>query len=505
MQFHSYAYVFAFLPITWVVYLILRETRFANWFLTAASLFFYAYLAVWYLVPLMISAVLDYFVGQKIGDSDSPVARKRWLMVSLIANLGMLAAFKYLGWITGELSTLLAMMGIGFPVVALALPPGISFYTFQTLSYTIDIAKGEFKPRRNFIDYMSFVSFFPQLVAGPIERAIDLLPQIEKIRPRVPVAVVNGAFFLILFGLFQKTVLADGFASIVEFAERTIAKDGSMPAGMGLLFTYGFAFQIYCDFAAYSMIARGTARLFGIELQRNFLTPYMSSSPSEFWTRWHISLSSWLRDYLYIPLGGNRGGTWLTLRNLMITMTLGGLWHGAGILFLVWGVYHGLLLAVYRIFPIDQFLIGRFGRVGKLLSMFIFFHLVCIGWIFFRANVTTIGPIWASILATPSMLTDTIAAYSVYFGKVPILGLIKGILSGVMTRNWYVSVGGYIFLLIWIPLMISDVIGWRRKCEMADLFPIWNPVVKVVSVVVLFYAIVFFGARDASEFIYFQF
>ncbi len=475
MEFHSYVYIFAFLPVVWATYLLLRETRFVNWFLTAASLFFYAYLALWFLIPLIISSVLDYFVGWKIGDSDDPKTRRRWLMVSLVGNLGMLSAFKYLGWITGEVAALAGLFGATFPVITLALPPGISFYTFQTLSYTIDIARGDFKPRRNFIDYMAFVSFFPQLVAGPIERAVDLLPQIEKKRPVVSAAVANGAFFLILFGLFQKVVLADGFASIVEFTERTITKQGVMAPGMGLLFTYGFAFQIYCDFAAYSMIARGTARLFGVELSRNFLTPYMSSSPSEFWTRWHITLSSWLRDYLYIPLGGSRGGTLLTLRNLMITMTLGGLWHGAGVLFIIWGVYHGLLLVLYRLLPIDTYLIRRFGGFGKVVSVIIFFHLVCIGWIFFRATPATIGPIWTSILATPSIVVNVVVSYAQYIGTSPIQNIVKGMLDAIVNRDVYLRAAGNIFLILIVPLVVTEIIGFRRKCEMADLFPAGIP------------------------------
>ena len=187
---------------------------------------------------------------------------------------------------------------------------------------------------------------------------------------------------------------------------------------MGLIFAYAFAFQIYCDFAAYTTIARGVAKLFGVDLMRNLPTPYFSSNPSEFWTRWHISLSQWLRDYLYIPLGGNKYGSFNTLRNLLITMFLGGLWHGAGILFIVWGVYHGLLLILYRLVPIDTYLVRWLGPVGKLLSIVLFFHLVCIGWIFFRATPEQVGPIFRSIVAFPGAIVDIVSLHSTYWAQV---------------------------------------------------------------------------------------
>ena len=330
------------------------------------------------------------------------------LVISVVANLGLLSVFKYTGWVSQSVADLVAGFGVALTPVALALPPAISFYTFQSMSYTIDIYRREFKPYRNVIDYLSFVAFFPHLVAGPIMRARDLLPQLARVRNLPSAAVVSSALFMILFGLFQKTVLADNAGSIVDLVTRKIVPGATLDPGLGLVFGYAFAFQIYCDFAAYSTIARGVARLFGVELMRNFLTPYFSASPSEFWSRWHISLSTWLRDYLYIPLGGNRHGRLLTIRNLMLTMFLGGLWHGAGILFILWGVYHGLLLVIYRFLPIDQILIRHLGRFGKLVSIVLFFHLVCLGWIFFRATPEQLWPILQSILVLPQAVVGPI-------------------------------------------------------------------------------------------------
>jgi hypothetical protein len=274
---------------------------------------------------------------------------------------------------------------------------------------------------------------------------------------------------------------------------------------------YGFAFQIYCDFAAYSTIARGSAKLFNVNLMRNFLTPYMASSPSDFWQRWHISLSTWLRDYLYIPLGGSKHGKWLTMRNLMITMFLGGLWHGAGFLFILWGLYHGLLLVIYRVLPLDQWLVRYCGRrLGKLLSIVLFFHLVCFGWIFFRATPGQFGPIWSSIVALPGAVIDHIAAYAVYFEPVSLFSLdflrvCFGTVRGFITANWALTVYGWGIVLFALPAIVTDIIAWRRGVEFADLYERMPTTVKIGTILLLLYAIQFFGRRESNEFIYFAF
>ena len=512
MTFNSINYIFVFLPLTILGYYLLRRTIFANVFMACASLFFYAASAIWFLVPLFITALLDYFIGQKIQDSNDSAYRKRLLIVSVAANLGLLSIFKYTGWLSIELASLATLFGVSISTISIALPPAISFYTFQSMSYTIDIYRREFHPYRNVVDYISFVSFFPHLVAGPIMRARDLLPQLAKMRPPPSHAEVNVAFFMILFGLFQKTVIADNVGAIVQLITKILGPTNNvLPPGLGLLFMYGFAFQIYCDFAAYTTIARGTAKLFNVNLMRNFLTPYLASNPSEFWQRWHISLSTWLRDYLYIPLGGNRYGTLKTMRNLMLTMFLGGLWHGAGFFFILWGLYHGLLLVIYHFFPIDEFFVRCFGRrVGKFFAIVFFFHLVCFGWILFRATPEQFGPIWNSILAIPGSIASHLENYATYFKGVPLFSLgflstCKGTIVGWFTANWLFMVYGWGILMFSLPVIFTDILAYRKGVEFTDLYqymPLW---LKVVLILLLFYAIQFFGRRDSNEFIYFAF
>lgn len=512
MTFNSLSYVFVFLPLTILGYLLLRRTQLTNVFMALASLFFYAVAAIWYLVPLLFTALLDYFVGQKIHDSNDPAYRKRLLIVSVVANLSLLSVFKYTGWLSGELEALLALFGVSVGAVSIALPPAISFYTFQSMSYTIDIYRREFHPYRNVVDYISFVSFFPHLVAGPIMRARDLLPQLARHRPLPSAAVVESAFFMILFGLFQKTVIADNMGTMVDLIVKILSPTNrELPPGVGFLFMYAFAIQIYCDFAAYSTIARGTARLFNVNLIRNFCTPYLSSNPSEFWSRWHISLSTWLRDYLYIPLGGNRQGKLLTLRNLIITMFLGGLWHGAGFLFIVWGLYHGVLLVLYRVLPIDELLTRTLGRrLGRLAAIVLFFHLVCFGWIFFRAAPDQFFPIWRSILALPGALAHHLASYAPYFEKTPFFSLgflhvCMGTVAGWVSANWVLTVYGWGIVVFALPSIVTDVIAWRKGVEFPDVYermPVW---LKVCVILILLYGIQFFGRRDSNEFIYFAF
>jgi D-alanyl-lipoteichoic acid acyltransferase DltB (MBOAT superfamily) len=510
MQFNSFSFIFVFLPVTLAGYLLLRKTRFANAFIFIASIFFYASSALWYLLPLFATALLDFIVGQYIADSKDDRFRSHMLWLSVVANLALLSVFKYTTWLTGDLSRGLAVYGIAFSPITLALPPAISFYTFQSMSYTIDIYRREFKPYRSVIDYLSFVSFFPHLVAGPIMRARDLLPQLARIRDLPSASKVSVALFMILFGLFQKTVLADNFGLIVESIQRLIPVNGLTP-GLGLVFTYAFAFQIYCDFAAYTTIARGVARLFGVELIRNFLTPYFSSNPSEFWSRWHISLSSWLRDYLYIPLGGSRDGRLMTLRNLMITMLLGGLWHGAGVFFILWGLWHGLLLVLYRLLPIDSIVVRHLGRLGKLLSIVIFFHLTCIGWIFFRATPEQFMPIVRSIMELPGAVASIVIAYEPYLGWSLIIHpwtlvtILVGMVKGFVSANWTFSIYCWGLLLFALPLWITDYLGWRKQGEFPDLFEAMSWPVRTVAILVLLYGIIFFARREANEFIYFAF
>jgi len=313
--------------------------------------------------------------------------RRLWLVASLTANLGLLVLFKYFGFFTE--SFIAAAESIGFsvnaPMMAIVLPIGISFYTFQTLSYTIDAWRGDMRPTSRLVDFAAYVAFFPQLVAGPIERARALLPQFEARRRWNPEKAGEGAF-LFLWGLYKKTVIADNLAPIVNAAFAVPSE--SAPAFM-LLGVLAFAVQIYCDFSGYSDMARGLARLLGFELMVNFNLPYFSRTPSEFWRRWHISLSSWLRDYLYVPLGGNRGGALTTYRNLIVTMLLGGLWHGAAWTFIVWGSFHGAILAIYRALSIDSLIEQAKGSGAIIVNAAawgVMSILTLVGWTVFRAQ-----------------------------------------------------------------------------------------------------------------------
>jgi alginate O-acetyltransferase complex protein AlgI len=320
---------------------------------------------------------------------EMPRRRRAFVTASVVFNLGLLGVFKYFNFFADSFADFVGVFGwqADFVTLNVLLPVGISFYTFQTMSYTLDIYRREMEPDHNFLRFAAFVSFFPQLVAGPIERARHLLPQFSAPRAITRENLASGAM-LFLWGLYKKVVIADNLAPISEriFTDPASATPGGIFAGV-----LAFTFQIYCDFSGYSDMARGCARMLGFDLMLNFNMPYFSRTPSEFWQRWHISLSTWLRDYLYIPLGGNQGGTLLTYRNLMLTMLLGGLWHGAAWTFVAWGLFHGLILVFYRRVGADRMLArmdpsrpaGMIAHGGAMACMFL---LVMISWIFFRAG-----------------------------------------------------------------------------------------------------------------------
>lgn len=385
MTFNSIQYAI-FLPVVLGLYWSLRH-RAQNVLLLVASYLFYGAWDWRFLSLLWISTVIDYVVGRALGSTDDERRRKQWLAVSLVSNLGILGLFKYAGFFVQSASDGLEALGLQANpwTLEILLPVGISFYTFQTLSYTIDVYRRHMEPTRNLLDFATFVSFFPQLVAGPIERASHLLPAISRPRERLSLDQVRSGLLLILIGLFKKVAIADVMAVQVN---RTFADADAGTAHWVTLVagTYAFALQIYGDFSGYSSIARGSARLFGIELMVNFDQPYLSRTITEFWRRWHISLSSWLRDYLYIPLGGNRKGPRRTSINLALVMLLGGLWHGAAWTFVVWGALHGTYLAFERMNGWERKDPRRplaRSQVGEIL---ITFHLVCLSWVFFRAD-----------------------------------------------------------------------------------------------------------------------
>jgi len=332
----------AFLLLYWVVrrHLVAR-----NVLVVAASYLFYGWWDWRFLGLLVFSSLTDFAVGLALGRTESPVKRRRWLWFSLGINLGVLGAFKYFGFFLDSLHALLAGFGVESPSWSwnIILPVGISFYTFQTLGYTLDVYRRQLEPTRDWLAFLAYVSFFPQLVAGPIERAAHLLPQFQQTRT-ITRGDLREGLWLVLWGMFKKVVVADSLAPLVE-----LAFDRGVDSGpVVLLGTLAFAGQIYGDFSGYSDIARGLARLLGFDLMLNFNLPYLATSLREFWRRWHISLSTWLRDYLYLPLGGSRSGGARTALNLLVTMLLGGLWHGAAWNFVCWGALHGAGLVAER-------------------------------------------------------------------------------------------------------------------------------------------------------------
>ncbi|MCC6697751.1 MAG: MBOAT family protein [Candidatus Hydrogenedentes bacterium] len=386
MSFASIQYA-VFLTIVYGLYRMMSHRQ-QNLMLLAASYIFYGAWDWRFLGLMLISTVIDYAVALRLRTAEAPRARKGLLLVSICANLGLLGAFKYFNFFASSLADLAGAFGITlhWTTLSIVLPVGISFYTFQTLSYTIDVYRRKLEATDRFFDFALFVAFFPQLVAGPIERASHLLPQVLKPRTITWDQSTRGVY-LIAFGLFKKVVIADGVAHSVD----TIYNAGlNVTWADIILATYLFALQIYCDFSGYSDIARGSAKLMGFDIMVNFRLPYFSSNPSEFWRRWHISLSTWLRDYLYSPLGGNHHGTAKTYRNLMTTMVLGGLWHGAAWNFVLWGVFQGAILCIHRPFAKGRKdappRTGLSAWVMQAASVAFFFHVTCYGWLLFRAR-----------------------------------------------------------------------------------------------------------------------
>ncbi len=357
--------------------------RSQNRFLLLASYIFYGWWD-WRFLCLMIgSTVIDYFIAIKIADTEDRQVRRLFLVLSLVINFCILGFFKYFNFFADSLSVALASVGIhaSLPLLRIILPPGISFYTFQEVAYIVDVYSGKLTPSRSFLDYGLFISLFPHLIAGPIQRPSHLLPQVQKPRSWDSAKAFDG-LMLILEGLFRKCVIADNCALLANAAfGNGFGRPNLLSVMLG---TYAFAWQIYGDFSGYSSIARGCAQLLGFHFMVNFRQPYLAESMQDFWRRWHISLSTWLRDYLYIPLGGSRRGESRTYENLLTTMLLGGLWHGANWTFVVWGALHGGGLAIERKLTRNRPTIP--GRVRLWVRRIVIFHVVCLGWIFFRAQ-----------------------------------------------------------------------------------------------------------------------
>ena len=377
-----------FIIVVFLVYPRLRH-RGQNIFLIIASYIFYGYWDWRFIFLLFTLTVLNYIIGQHLWTSDRQNKKKLLLIASVAANLGILCFFKYFNFFVNSAASVLAAIGLhpNIPLLQVILPIGISFYTFQTMTYTIDIYRDKLQPTKNFIDFALFVSFFPQLLAGPIERATNLLPQIASPR-QITTAQVLAGLNLILLGYFKKVAIADTLAPIADkiFASPELMTSGQLWTGV-----YAFTIQIYCDFSGYTDIARGVALILGFKIMENFNAPYLSRSITEFWRRWHISLSTWLRDYLYIPLGGNRMGSIRTYVNLLITFLLCGLWHGAAWTFVIWGLAHGVYLTGHRIIlkgkKVGVTWQTKFNTrmVVDIFKIIITFHIVALTWILFKS------------------------------------------------------------------------------------------------------------------------
>jgi D-alanyl-lipoteichoic acid acyltransferase DltB (MBOAT superfamily) len=403
---------FFFFAVVFCVYWALRGNAARKVWLLACSYFFYSAFFLgdslfgkplppgwWFPFVLLGSTCMDYVVGVKLEDTRHPTARKAWLMVSVCANIGVLLYFKYFNFFILSASSFLAWVGLpaSLHTLQIILPYGVSFYTFQSLSYSIEVYRGHLKAERNPLDLAFFIAFFPQLVAGPIVRAMTFLPQTKSTRSFANVDV-RAALVLFMTGFVKKACVADGVAPYVDQYFGDPGKYNATSAWVAVLF---YAVQIYCDFSGYTDMAIAAARLLGYELTVNFNFPYFADSITDFWRRWHISLSTWLRDYLYISLGGNRGSKLFVYRNLLLTMFLGGLWHGARWTFAIWGAIHGLALIVHREWlrlrgverkregqiAEEQAIARRsaYGLAGKVLAVAFTFYWICITWIFFRA------------------------------------------------------------------------------------------------------------------------
>ena len=385
MIFNSIAFII-FLPIVFIIYWSLRKKSliYQNLILLIASYIFYGWWDWRFLSLIAFSTVVDFIIGKKISSSETKKEKKYFLLISLIVNLGLLGFFKYFNFFIESFKESIELLGLTFDTWTLniILPVGISFYTFQTLSYSIDVYKGKIKHTNDFISFAVFVSFFPQLVAGPIERASHLLPQFLKKREFDYKTAITG-ISLISYGFFKKIVIADRLAIYVNSVFGDIGNANTISLMFGIIF---FSFQIYADFSGYSLIARGIAKLLGFDLMVNFNRPYLASSIPEFWRRWHISLSTWFRDYLYIPLGGNRVSTLRNYYNLIIVFLVSGLWHGANWTFVIWGALHGVYQVIYLLYKKILNPEDTKSKISQLINISSVYLLVTFAWIFFRAN-----------------------------------------------------------------------------------------------------------------------
>jgi alginate O-acetyltransferase complex protein AlgI len=469
MLFNSLTFV-AFFLIVYALYVVLTH-RYQNALLLVASYVFYGSWDWRFLGLMLLSTTMDYYFGLLLGRMPQDARRKWILIVSISVNLGILFVFKYFNFFAVSLDRLLSVFAlqVDLRILDVVLPLGISFYTFHNISYIVDIYRGRVEPARRFSDFALYVALFPQLIAGPIARPSHLLPQIQKPR-RVTHEMLRMGAWLILLGYFKKVVLAD---NMVPFTKPLFENPHAMQGTQVLLGIYAFAFQIYGDFSGYSDIARGLSKLMGFELMLNFERPYFATNPADFWRRWHISLSTWLRDYLYIPLGGNRHGAARTYCNLLITMFLGGLWHGAAWHFVAWGVFHGLLLCAHRAAaPLLERARHLHTRAAwRAVSVVAFFHVTCFGWLLFAVK---------SLRDVPVLLHNLLAPSPAH-GRIALITL----------------------LLFAGPLLLME---WaEERTGRREIVKTWPRPVRLACYALLVVLIVLCGAVEHHAFIYFQF
>ena len=478
-----------FLALFFPLYWALRNRTAQNLLIVAGSYCFYGWWDWRFCGLILASSLLDYFAGLALNHLTAPRRRRAILIIAMAGNLALLGCFKYFNFFAESLHAAAAGLGwkLDLPVLQIVLPVGISFYTFQTMSYTIDVYRGKLRATGRIIEYLAYVSFFPQLVAGPIERATHLLPQFFQARVFRYDLAVDGCRQM-LWGFFKKMVIADNLAPLVEAAFSDPAGHRGIELAAG---TVCFALQIYCDFSAYSDIACGVARLLGFNLMRNFACPYFSQSMAEFWRRWHISLTTWFKDYVYIPLGGGRGGRWRHARNVMVTFLLSGLWHGASWNFILWGLLNGLLVlpqtfsSTHRGGRVDESPGGAnwLPKPAVIVRMLLTFALVCLGWVFFRAE--TLGD---AMTILRKVLLDHDGLEDVYFVAAflrngPLAGQVWGLI-------------GFLILVEWL--------GRRQPHAVAGL-ACWFWPLRWLAYLTLAGAILWWGNLTSSQFIYFQF
>ncbi|SDW21520.1 MBOAT family O-acyltransferase [Aequorivita viscosa] len=470
-----------FFPIFFVVYwIVAKKLTLRNAFLLASSYLFYGWWDWRFLFLILFSSIVDFTIGKKIYAATNKRVRKNYLLVSLLINLGLLGYFKYTNFFIDSFINSFRFFGgeMDSFTLQIILPVGISFYTFQTLSYTIDIYRDRIKPTKDWLSFFTFVAFFPQLVAGPIERASHLLPQFFKTYNFDYKAFKSG-LLLMAFGLFKKMVIADRLAIVVN----EVYGNPTGHSGQDLIIaTVFFAFQIYCDFSGYSDIAIGISRMLGFNLMKNFDTPYFSTSITAFWRRWHISLSTWFRDYVYIPLGGSRNGDYRTYFNLFIVFVVSGLWHGAAINFVIWGAIHGIIIVAEKALSNTALKVNRKPLIPSVLFTFITFGIVCFAWIFFRANTFA-----DSVYIVTNLFNFNFVDWSIYNLGLP-------------SHEFDFAV------IVIILLLIFD--AFHRKYNALRVINKSNFVVQSLVYTLIVYSIVIFGIYgndSVSEFIYFQF